>query len=149
MNDVRRLVDDEGASYTGVRNAVSANADFYQVKGLYEVKQYNSWSKGPWASPEENLKKHFRDHGKQFGFSGDPANEAEMEEYFNLAVDFAKRRDGNVEVYYQTDKRNLAIYDRTNNWFGVANEKGEIQTFFKPYDEAVYVDGNAYLIKLN
>ncbi|WOX55906.1 hypothetical protein R6Y95_00880 [Methanoculleus palmolei] len=152
LNDVRRLVDDEGASYTGVRNAVTANADFYQVKGLYEVKQYHSWSKGPWASPEENLKKHFKDHGRQFGFSGDPENEAEMQEYFNLAADFVKKRDGNVEVYYQTDRCNLAIYDRANNWFGVANEMGEIQTFFKPDVPTAYIDrriNNHELIKLN
>ncbi len=58
-----------------------------------------------------------------------------------------------MEVYYQTDRCNLAIYGQTNNWFGTANEKGEIRTFFNPkdsYKETINEGtGDHELIKLN
>ncbi|QSZ66270.1 hypothetical protein RJ40_01525 [Methanofollis aquaemaris] len=44
-----------------------------------------------------------------------------------------------MEVYYQADVDNLVVYDRESNTLAAGNEKGEIQSYFRP--EATGVSG--------
>ncbi|QSZ66269.1 hypothetical protein RJ40_01520 [Methanofollis aquaemaris] len=120
---------------------------------------------------------HFARHGPDFGFSGEfsdregvheycrqarnlapldlitVGNKWMMQEYFEQACHLASLRDG-VEVYYQADLHNLIVYDRASNTLAAGNEKGEIQSYFRPEATGVsgvylpYVDERDGLISL-
>jgi pyocin large subunit-like protein len=59
--------------------------------------------------------------------------------------------DSDGEVYYQTGRRNLAVYDPSENAYAVGNVNGDIQTLFQPSQGRQYVSNklqNGDLIRL-
>ncbi|GEM_PF-1828985 len=92
--------------------------------------------RGP--GPIDTSSLHFARHGPDFGLSGELNDREGVQKYFAQAARLAALREG-VEVYYQTDLENLVIYDRLSNTFAAGNEKGEIQSYFRP--EATGVSG--------
>jgi len=80
----------------------------------------------------------FARHGPDFGLSGELNDHEGVQKYFGQAACLASLREG-VEVYSQTDLDNLVVYDRASNTFVAGNEKGEIQSYFRP--EATGVSG--------
>ena len=92
--------------------------------------------RGP--GPIDTVFLHFARHGPDFGLSGELSDHEGAQNYFAQAAHLASLREG-VEVYYQTDLKNLVIYDRPSNTFAAGNENGEIQSSFRP--EATGVSG--------
>lgn len=88
--------------------------------------------------PIDTSSLHFARHGPDFGLSGRLSDHEGVQKYFEQACRLASLREG-VEVYYQADVDNLVVYDRESNTLAAGNEKGEIQSYFRP--EATGVSG--------
>ena len=53
------------------------------------------------------------------------------DEYARNAAALMNRRDSGVELYYRTDNT-LVVYDPEKNEWAQGNEKGELETYFRP-----------------
>jgi hypothetical protein len=113
---------------------------------LAEVDQMFRKSYSGWSQRGTGLSGHYQKHVVQ---QNEWDGSITKSQYNQKAERLLSDSDG--EVYYQTGRRNLAVYDPSENAYAVGNVNGDIQTLFQPSQGRQYVSNklqNGDLIRL-
>lgn len=106
--------------------AYKATVKFFENR----EKEKNEKNNNHWGR-QSTLKRHFNDHGKDFGSSS-------PEDYAKEAHDFYKKR-GKHKVKVRSNGV-IQVYDPDKNIFGSYNPDGTTKTYFRPSGKSKYWD---------
>lgn len=100
-------------------NSPTENISNYQIYDTYRI-----WSKGPFGDAKLNATKHFKKHGRDFGFKTE-------QEYVAAAVKFTTE-PLSPEVLVNIQKDNdIAFYNPKTAEYAVKTRNGYIRTYFR------------------
>jgi len=116
---------------TAIRKLVDEGVDLKHVDRLL-ANRYSGWSK-----QGTGLNGHYQKHVVDNNEFGGPGS-ITPQQYHQKARTLLNDRNG--EVYYQTDRDNLAVYDPADNAYAVGNANGRLQTLLEPDDGVGYVN---------
>ncbi len=105
------------------------NIESYSEAKFYKGKAYNGIrnmkSDFTKKNNESTLKKHFDDHGNDFGYTSET-------EYLNGARNFLEKAPTSTIQSFVSNEGTYFRYDTATNEFGIINKYGGISTYFKP-----------------
>jgi hypothetical protein len=115
LNDIHKVPTN------ALEELANKGADLRKVKTLLEnvYRRENGWPL---------LEDHFVKHASKLGL--DPANLADMDVYFDMAVELINRPVG-VEKYYDVLHGTLGVYERSTGKYVAGKTNGQIATFLK------------------
>lgn len=133
VTTIVRTTNDHAVDPNALMRVAERGQDVRHVEKTLNNKATGRWSPGGPGDSAANFNRHHSDHASEWSPT------LSKDEYRTKATNLANQ-DSNVELYYQFDKQNMAVYDRASNELVTKNANGEIQTYFKPRPPREYVD---------